>query len=322
MIHQALDLGALRAAVVAPAISPLPTLVALIGQALNEPARGGVLGSLRARELAALAPLRTGGRRDGSGGRANEVVPVLPGGSLDEHLEAVAAVDPAALARSVEVALRAGHAAGPWRPVAADPARWLRTYVTALRRAWTAFEPLWTRSAGLLDREVERVSVALAHGAGVELIAERFAPCSLDGDDLLLPSHTATGGRLRVGQSLQLQPLLVPPPAGGWTDDYADVCLAIRYSVPNAWRVFDGEPPSPASLAALLGPQRASILLHLEAGAATAGELAALLHGVPSMASHHVRALERAGLVTRERHGRHVRVHRTARGTELVELYA
>ena len=146
---------------------------------------------------------------------------MLPGGSLDEHLEAVAAVDPAALARSVEVALRAGHAAGPWRPVAADPARWLRTYVTALRRAWTAFEPLWTRSAGLLDREVERVSVALAHGAGVELIAERFAPCSLDGDDLLLPSHTATGGRLRIGGSLQLQPLLAPPPAGGWTDDYA-----------------------------------------------------------------------------------------------------
>ena len=307
----------------APVISPLPTLVAVVGQALHEPARGGVLASLRARELAALLPLRTGGRRDGSGGRANEVVPVLPGASMAEHLEAVAAVDPDRLAGNIEAAIRAGHAAGPWRPVAADPARWLRTYVTALRRAWTAFEPLWTRSAGMLDREVERVSVALARGAGAELIAERFAPCSLDGDDLLLPSHTATGGRVRVGDSLLLQPLLAPPPAAGWTDDYADVCLAIRYSVPNAWRVFDdGEQPLPASLDALLGPQRARILLHLDAGAATAGELAALLHGVPSMASHHVGALERAGLVARERAGRHVRVHRTARGTELVELYA
>jgi DNA-binding transcriptional ArsR family regulator len=276
---------------------------------------------LRGRDVAALAPLRTAPQRDGSGGRANEVVPVLPGGSMAEHLEAVAAVDPDVLASNIEAALRAGHAAGPWRPVAADPARWLRTYVTALRRAWTVFEPLWTRSASRMDREVERVSVALARGAGAELIATRFPSCALDGERLLLPSHTATGGAVRVGRALQLQPLLAPPPAAGWTDDYGDLCLAIRYPVPGAWRAFDGDHPPTASLQALLGPHRARILAHLEHGAATAGELARLLHGVPSIASHHVRALERAGLVARERDGRHVRVHRTARGTRLLELY-
>ena len=205
--------------------------------------------------------------------------------------------------------------------MAADPARWLRTYVTALRRAWTIFEPLWARSAGRMDREVERVSVALARGAGAELITTRFSSCALDGERLLLPSHTVDGGAVRVGGALQLQPLLAPPPAAGWTDDYGDLCLAIRYPVPGAWRAFEGEDPPTASLDALLGPHRARILAHLERGAATAGELARLLHGVPSIASHHVRALERAGLVARERDGRHVRVHRTARGTRLVELY-
>jgi DNA-binding transcriptional ArsR family regulator len=277
---------------------------------------------MRERDAAALAPLRTVRRSDGAGGRPNEIVPVLPGASLDEHLDAVAAVDPEELAGNIDAALRAGHPAGPWRGVAADPTRWLRTYVNALRRAWTAVEPLWTRSAGLLDREVERVSVALAHGAGPELIAERFPASRLAGDELLLPSHSAGGGRLRVGSALMLQPLLAASPASGWTDDYADTCLAIRYSVPNAWRAFDGDLPEPASLEALVGHHRARILLHLERGTATAGELARVLHGVPSMASHHVRALERAGLVTRERDGRHVRVRRTTRGTELVQLYA
>ena len=128
---------------------------------------------------------------------------MLPGASMAEHLDAVAAVDPDELAGNIEAALRAGHAAGPWRRVAADPARWLRTYVTALRRAWTAFEPLWARSAGMLDREVERVSVALARGAGAELIAERFAGLPLDGDDLLLPSHTRQrAARVRIGDAL------------------------------------------------------------------------------------------------------------------------
>jgi DNA-binding transcriptional ArsR family regulator len=312
--HQAVDLGALRAAVVAPVLSPLPTLVALLG----EPARFG----LRARDAAALAPLRTVRRSDGAGGRPNEIVPVLPGGTLDEHLDAVAAVDPEELAGNIDAALRAGHPAGPWRGVAADPTRWLRTYVNALRRAWTVVEPLWVRSTGLLDREVERVSVALAHGAGPELIAERFPASRIAGDALLLPSHSDSDGRMRVSGALMLLPLLAPPPASGWTDDYVDTCLAIRYSLPHAWRAFDGDLPEPASLAALVGAHRARILLHLESGSATAGELARLLHGVPSMASHHVRALERAGLVVRERDGRHVRVHRTTRGSELVQLYA
>jgi DNA-binding transcriptional ArsR family regulator len=39
------------------------------------------------------------------------------------------------------------------------------------------------------------------------------------------------------------------------------------------------------------------------------------------MVTHHLTALERAGLVTRERDGRHVWVHRSARGSELAAIY-
>ena len=321
---QRLPVADLHATVIAPAISPLPTVVALLAHVLRgglPELRGDVLAQLRRRDVAALLPLRTSERGDGGGGRPNEIVPTGPAASLSEQLDAVAEIDPAALVAAIAAADRAGHAASPWQPVAADPARWLRHYVQAVRRAWTALEPLWRRSAGSLDREVERVSVALARGAGAELVADRFPYCRIVGSELVLPSHADAGGPVRTGAALVLHPLVAPAAAAGWTDDYGDVCLAIRYAVPGAWRRFDDGGPPPASLAALVGPQRALILTRLE-HPRTAGELAALLQGVPSIASHHVRALERAGLVTRVREGRSVSVRRTARGTDLVALYS
>jgi len=41
----------------------------------------------------------------------------------------------------------------------------------------------------------------------------------------------------------------------------------------------------------------------------------------PGAVTHHLTALERAGLIIREPHGRHVLAPRTARGTSLLGLY-
>ena len=321
---QRLPLHALRTASMVPVISPLPTTVALIGDALahrERPRSRDLLRRLRTRDVAALLPLRTVERPDGAGGRPNEVVPTDAGASFTDALDAVAALAPHELAARIDTAQRAGHPIGPWRAVARDPARWLRAYVDALRRAWTGIEPLWTRSADLLDRDAERVGVALARGAGAELIVERYPYAAIADDALLLPSHSGRSGHLAVGTSLHLQPLLAPVSASGWTDDYGDTCLAVRYPVPHAWRAFVDDPPPSASLEALLGPQRARILLRLDAPV-TAGQLSEMLHAVPSMATHHLRVLEAAGLIKRTREGRQVWVRRTARGTELVALYA
>jgi DNA-binding transcriptional ArsR family regulator len=83
--------------------------------------------------------------------------------------------------------------------------------------------------------------------------------------------------------------------------------------------VEDPEAP-PAALVTLLGTQRALILQRL-GHPLTAGELAEALAAGPSTASYHLSALERAGLVDRERRGRHILVRRTARGTQLLDLY-
>ena len=76
----------------------------------------------------------------------------------------------------------------------------------------------------------------------------------------------------------------------------------------------------PASLEALLAPGRAMILRALDRPA-SAGRLAERHGFSPSGITHHLVALERAGLIERERDGRRVVVQRTLRGTRLLALY-
>jgi DNA-binding transcriptional ArsR family regulator len=275
--------------------------------------RRAALGHLRARDVATLSPFR-------HGSFPSEPTVALPGGSLDDELEAIVRTDPDALARSFDVATANGRPTGPWRHLQRAPERWLRSYATALRRAWVALEPHWTQAATLMDREVERVSVALARGAARELVPPLLPGTPVVADRWWLPSHTGASGDLRAARTIQLRPLLAPPTAGRWSDDNADVLVRVDYPLPNVWQAFDGEHPPPASLEALLGVQRAKLLLALDRPL-TAGRLAALLHVVPSAATHHLRALEAAGLVARTRCGREVVVRRTARGSTLLGAY-
>lgn len=322
---QRVRVGDLGGAVITPVISPLPTAMALIGAALSGhggPAglREALLAHLRRRDIEALLPLRTGVRPDGSGGRPNEIGSLSRNALFDEGLDAVRAVDPDTFAQGIVEATNAGHPTGPWRQVADDPARWLAAYNDALWGAWRVIEPIWSRSADVLDREVERISVALARGAGSELIAQVFPSSAVVDNELLLPSHSGESGQAQVGEALRLYPMVAPPAGSGWTDDYGDVWLAVRYSVPAVGRVFGGEQPAPELLSALLGPQRAKILARLDRPV-TAGALAEMLQGKASLASYHLSALEKAGLITRTRQGQHVWVRRSARGSQLVAIY-
>ena len=94
----------------------------------------------------------------------------------------------------------------------------------------------------------------------------------------------------------------------------------LSFPLANAWQAFDARAPEPASLEGLLGPSRAAILRLLDTPT-PAGKLAEALRLGPSGITHHVRGLEPAGLVARERCGRHVLVSRTTRGTRLLALY-
>ena len=240
----------------------------------------------------------------------------------------MAEIDPNVLAEAIVAAGRAGHpdrARGePWRAIPALLAAPRTSRRCAGRGPRSSRSG--RRSAGTLDREVERVSVALARGAGAELIADalpvRARSLTARWSFPAMPSHRRRRGGPRCGPARRssCSRWSRPPSAAGWTDDYGDVCLAIRYAVPEGWRRFDAGRRR-RRWPALVGPQRALILTRLERPE-TAGELAELLHGVPSIASHHLRALERAGLVTRVREGRSVTRAADRAGSDLVALYS
>ena len=201
---------------------------------------------------------------------------------------------------------------GHWDEVARNPGHWLDRFVRSVRRACEGLEPPWRTAAALLDRETERVGVAIARGAERELIASTFPT------ELLTMEAARPAGAERNG-GLGMVPLL-----GGmhathvWMVD--GEISHIAYPVPGPGRLLERPTASPAGLEALLGSQRARILRHLDAPL-PAGRIADTLIAVPSAASHHLAILERAGLVRREREGRRVLVHRTARGTQLLALY-
>jgi DNA-binding transcriptional ArsR family regulator len=206
-----------------------------------------------------------------------------------------------------------------WTPVLRAPQLWLRRYLQAMGRAWLGLEPMWQRSAGILERETERVAAATARRATAELLDALHPYSSIaDGQWRLLECAQPVEQRLRRG-TLTVAPLLAASVCFT-DDDDAGSLLSLSYPVPGAWRALDDRAPPPASLEALVGARRAALLRALDAPV-TAGALADRLWLVPSGVTHHVHALESAGLVARERQGSSVLVRRTARGTDLLALY-
>lgn len=304
----------------------MPTLVEAVRDVVTDrpPAvltrwqRRGLRTALRRKDARALSAFRP--TKAPSPGGPNPLMEASAGAGLNEELEQLAATDPDALGLAIERAMQAGRPTEPWQVVHRDPSRWLQDYLAALRLVWTEVEPLWLSASAWLDREAERLQVASERHAGSDVVKQLEMPGRIEGSDMALPSHTQDSGRLRVGSSLQLVPLIATAPAGGWADDYADVILTLRYTIPPRVREHTAEPAASESLEALLGGPRAAILVALTTPKHP-GQLAEQLFFVPSGVTHHLAALEAAQLVTRERQGRHFLVKRTARAAAVLALY-
>lgn len=309
--------------------APLPSLIALLADGYQPRARvpaawRAAIGELlppRARP--AVAPVvspRTPSVPD-------SLVPmpdahVVP---LDEDLDRIVSTDHGLLLDELS------HDLGPelpdeWQIVARRTTGWVSTYAAALQHAGRALEPLWREAGGLRERELERVGVAVARGALPELLAGLHPEARTeDGGDgaLLLPDYHDHLD-LHIGpEGLVLVPMLTGTPRL-IVQHRGDRLTHIAYSLPGRDRLLDRRlehrQPAPDALEALLGPARARVLRQLDRPA-TAGQVAEALLAAPSAATHHLAVLEKAGLVVRERRGRHVIASRTTRGSELLALY-
>lgn len=246
-------------------------------------------------------------------------IPSSGGAPLRETVERIAAVDPDALL--AEAASEYGGALPPaWHQVEARPERWLQAYARAIGSAGLAIEPVWRAARSLLERETERVGTAAVLGASRELLGMLHAHGRLAGDRLVLERGGTEPARwVLPGEGLVLVPMLAG--RGALVSRHrGDEVTHLAYPVPGIDRLLDAPRSSRDALEGLLGPPRATILRMLD-GRMIAGDLARRLAVVPSAVTHHLAALEGAGLILRERTGRHVMVSRTARGSALLALY-
>lgn len=304
------------------AVTPLPSLQGALVDAVGTGRKGtprtwrrAIRAHLRERDYETLAPFVSAGQTlvpDALLGLADP-----PGESLKESIERMIATPDDQLLQEVEVC-HAGTGTTAWRELERDPPRWLRRYVGTMLRAWKGFGPVWRQAHAALDREVERIGVATAFDAQLELLDGLLAHASVDDGRWCLQCKFAEGRKQFPDTGLVLLPL-VAGGGGSIIDVAAETMRCVGYPVPALSGLGTDEPKAPA-LEGLLGIPRAQILRSLDCPTSI-GRLAEALRAVPSAATHHVSALEAAGLVTREPCGRQVLVHRTARGDSLLDLY-
>jgi DNA-binding transcriptional ArsR family regulator len=310
-------------------VTPLPSLYRVLRSAVGGGSDGAprawrdaIRTNLRAADYETLAPFIRPGPMP-------IPAPALglaqaPGESFPDAIERMIATPSELLAEEIaRCSALVGN--GAWDVAARDPDRWLRRYVATLLRAWKGFGPIWDQARPALDREVQRIGTATALDAQLELLDGLFA-CAFVKRDRWHLRHDPYDGPMRFPDSgLILTPLVASEASKGLASEASKVLsladdILGYVSYPMRSVLARGPQPPAAALEGLLGIQRTQILRALRRPTSI-GTLADILHAVPSAATHHVNALQAAGLVQRHRHGRNVLVDRTARGEALLELY-
>ncbi len=210
--------------------------------------------------------------------------------------------------------------AAEWARVIERPAPYLAAFARVFSAIWEAYAVVWQRAQPLLWRETERVGTATVTGTLDVVLAGLANPCwRVEHDTLYCPPlHTARTPRREAGQGLVLAPLVCGSATYSISSD-GSAGTRLSYPAPGLALIPGGDPVQPAadSLTILLGPARAAIL-RLAAHTPTVGEIATALSS--GSATYHCRFLESAGLLTRRRRGREVRLHHTPRGRALLDL--
>jgi DNA-binding transcriptional ArsR family regulator len=258
----------------------------------------------------ALRPLRRDGQH---GALPDAVVPLAASHDtpVTQQVEALHEFSGQALLDDIDTL---GPCAQPWRQAVGDPDRWLRTYAELTRVTWHALERRWHALRPVFDAEVERLGIAIVRGCLPDVLNTlsprlRFTETGYGVDGQPMRSFD--------GRSLVLVPSIGAADTLFIQNDDPEL-VTVAYPLRD---LPDTDPVQPAEdpLEVVLGVPRAHIL-RLLAIPLNVGTIAAELRVTPAAATRHCDVLVRAGLITRERHGREVRVTRTTRGTHLLDL--
>ncbi|MEV0837980.1 DUF5937 family protein [Actinocatenispora sera] len=240
--------------------------------------------------------------------------------SFADELDRLAATDPelarTELRRSLDTTPGAADSVAG-RRLLADPAAAIRRLAAVTEQAWRALvAPDWPRIRTVLEADIAHRARKLAVGGLQALFADLHPRLRFVDDTLSVLTADGTPRRQELaGRGLLLMPSVFcwPEPISGFAPPWQPTVIYPARGIDGLWRPG---PTTSASLARLLGANRAAILAALTEPATTTA-LAARLRLAVSSVSAHLAILRDAGLVTAHRTGRHVCYERTAVGAIL-----
>ncbi|MFE9063437.1 transcriptional regulator [Streptomyces violaceusniger] len=230
--------------------------------------------------------------------------------SLEEELARMRATSPAAARHDLTVSL--GRSPLPAALRRDDlPGR----LADLLEWVWTeAVRPSWPRRRRIIEADVVARTGRVSQGGWAATLDDLRPGMRWLGDSRLQINAHDNPPRAVHGAQLLLVPVT---PATGWVSWDAPHRYAVIYPCAGALTT-PGPPPAPDSLARLLGPARASVLVLLDTPKSTT-HLVALTGQTLGSVGRHLRVLREARLVRRRRAGRSVLYDRTTAGEVLVE---
>jgi hypothetical protein len=240
--------------------------------------------------------------------------------SVAEHAERLANSDGSGFAAEV-CTLWGGRPPGPWRAVAERPRAWLRAASRAFLDAWTVGDVHYRAADLLFHREEERIGAAAVTGTLDIALATLSPRLHARNGTLELESNCEQTIGLG-GRKLALVPMLVSQ-RKMIVDFEATKFATVAYPLPGltAQSTLRSTNAPADRLTQLLGPIRAAVLRALSRPLSMQ-VLATTVHCSPSTLTYHCDQLVAAGLLRRERHGRHMLVGASERAQGLIDLLA
>ncbi|WP_189307385.1 MarR family transcriptional regulator [Streptomyces albospinus] len=243
----------------------------------------------------------------------------LKGDGMRDEIRGIADTPPDFLLAELERTF-GGEVPPAWRKAVDNPADFVTAYAGLASAVWDAVAPVWRRAKPLLEREVGRVGVASVTGTMGDFLANLSPRIDFADGNVLLPD-SATGREGTAIRKLTLMPLVSGTRACVLHTD-GDGHVHLGYPIAGLAPLLQGEAAraetAADALAMMLGELRADIL-RTGNQPVSMGKLADLLHCTAGTVTYHCRQLEQAGLLSRERRGREVRILRTLRGDALVD---
>lgn len=243
----------------------------------------------------------------------------IDGGSMEEEIRRISETSPGAFLADLE-RMSGGDVPPMWRKVVDNPSGFLAGYAALARTVWDSMALLWQRAKPLLEREIGRVGIASVTESMPALLAGLSPRISFTDGVVGLPGGVP-GQRTATIHRMTLMPLVSGTRACVHRVDESGHAY-LGYPLAGLAPLLRGEEARTGgaadALALTLGELRA-VILRKGGQPVSMGRLADMLHCTAGTVTYHCRQLEQAGLLSRERRGREVRISRTLRGDALVD---